>query len=161
MITADKYEDAGGFLPDTDAGNSGGGFVPEDDKDDADGTGGGFLPETISKDDSGGGFMLADEQPEVQPTDIGGGFIPEDEPEAQPSTNDAEEQNGGGLVIDGMDNVPDKVTGAKPADEQTSGEQVGQQDQDDDEDEDAEDRGSLLSHDPEDEDAEPEWLNSD
>lgn len=173
----------GRFLPDADANELGGGFVPNDN----DGTmhdtadtadkadtapigeaGGGFSPEDEDALESGGGFV-----PEVDQEFSGGGFLPEiDGSKVQPSgrfssnevhISQAEEVS----MIDKQEEntfKPDEAEDAFDPDEMDVGDtalpredstgapqQAGEED----------DHGSLLSHDPEDDDAEPDWLHSD
>lgn len=159
-------ENEGGFLADAeDIG--GGGFVPEDIEDETTGhSGGGFVPEgsdATAENETGGGFM---HEPEAATEDdFEGGFIPEDdepEPAIKKAQNNAPLEAGtqGGEFVSDEEEVddtfdPDEMdTDTRLAAQQDST-RVKENDDDDDE------RGSLLSHDPEDEDAEPEWLYSD
>ncbi|KAG9835680.1 Rad4-domain-containing protein, partial [Aureobasidium melanogenum] len=101
-----------GFLPDADASELGGGFVPEGndgtlpdvvDTAPTGDTGGGFVPEADDALESGGGFV-----PEVDEEFSGGGFLLDnDDSEAhlnvQPPSNEVKmdaEQQGGDSVLD-------------------------------------------------------------
>ena len=180
---------SGGFLPDADAGRSedgvthennntsiadqfGGGFVPEAvNSGPAEETGGGFMPEDDNTLESGSGFV-----PEVEEEMSAGGFLPETEIlEAQLITNSASKEVHMDVVEDTGSIMPDKheadtldpdeaedtfdpdemetETKALPREGSTGAHKQ--------EEEEEEDHGSLLSHDPEDDDAEPDWLNSD
>ncbi|KAH0344188.1 Rad4-domain-containing protein, partial [Aureobasidium melanogenum] len=171
---SEKLDD--GFLPDADASELGGGFVPESNDPgiaEAASTGefgGGFVPEDEDALESGGGFV-----PDNDEDFSGGGFLPDtDGSEAQsnaqqPSNEvqvDAKEQ-GGDVVPDKQEDDtfdPDEADDTFDPDEMDIGTTslprenstgAHQQEEEDD------DRGSLLSHDPEDDDAEPDWLHSD
>ncbi|KAG9814551.1 Rad4-domain-containing protein, partial [Aureobasidium melanogenum] len=167
-----------GFLPDADASELGGGFVPEGndgtlpdvvDTAPTGDTGGGFVPEADDALESGGGFV-----PEVDEEFSGGGFLLDnDDSEAhlnvQPPSNEVKmdaEQQGGDSVLDKQEDDtfdpdeaedtfdPDEMdvgTTALPREDSTGAHQQEEED----------DHGSLLSHDPEDDDAEPDWLHSD
>lgn len=173
----------GGFLPDADvegmgggflqenndtsgAHESGGGFVPETaDPEPADGTGGGFITDDDTALESGGGFV-----PEVDDEMSAGGFSPEtDVPEAQQITNPASKDVQVGITLpnkqedDTFD--PDEAEDTFDPDEMDTEvnplpreDSTGAHKQDEEEED---DHGSLLSHDPEDDDAEPDWLHSD
>jgi xeroderma pigmentosum group C-complementing protein len=168
----------GGFLPDADANELGGGFLPEGN----DGilldvvdtaltgdTGGGFVPEAEDALESGGGFV-----PEVDEEFSGGGFLPNNNgsgahPNVQPPLNEVQidaKQQGGDSELDKQEDDtfdpdeaedtfdPDEMdvgTTALPQEDSTGAHQQEEED----------DHGSLLSHDPEDDDAEPDWLHSD
>jgi xeroderma pigmentosum group C-complementing protein len=185
---ADADGFGGGFMPENNDAEatheSGGGFMPEpDNEENTYESDGGFVPE---EDDpalnSGGGFMPArDDQPE----DTDGGFLPtcntlgtqspvqqapEDinmdrETETINRNLEEEKQLDDTFDPDNMDDDtfdPDEMdTGISNkvlARESSTGAHMQKKDDADDDDG---DRGSLLSHDPDDEDAEPEWLYSD
>ncbi|GAB7349224.1 hypothetical protein MBLNU459_g8388t1 [Dothideomycetes sp. NU459] len=173
---ANDYEAAGGFLPgDVEDATThlGGGFLPESDDGQAEEPGGGFDIELYNEAEHFGGGFVSDEEnnePDVveddsvisQKEDIegdavedivgdeeailsGGGFVP-DEKETQLSPK-------GGT---GSGNTPIVRGGFQEnlGDNQGAFEGDALPEKSDDE------KGSLLSHDPDDEDAEPEWLNN-
>jgi xeroderma pigmentosum group C-complementing protein len=174
--------DGGGFVrEDGDAGDMGGGFLPDDG--DAEEVGGGFLPEDADAQDMGGGFL-----PEDGGDGGGGGFVAEDAdydstdglfndetqdtgthetgnpnhslaPDVETSTS--ETNNDIAVVESTSTRLPGTeaptmqdsiITNTAPSNLETP---VVEEDAADS------DRGSLLSHDPEDDDAEPDWLESD
>ncbi|KAI4756664.1 Rad4-domain-containing protein [Aureobasidium sp. EXF-12344] len=168
----------GGFLPDADVEGMGGGFVPENNHAPAaDEFGGGFVPETVDSepaDETGGGFMPDDDNT----LESGGGFVPEVDDEMSaggflPGTQTAstvthtEADEAGSIMPDKQEEDifdPDQVEDTFDPDEMDTGmkalpreDSTGAHKQEEEED----DHGSLLSHDPEDDDAEPDWLNSD
>jgi len=176
----DEDHDGGGFVRE-DIGAEGGGFLPENG--DAEEVGGGFVPEAANAQDMGGGFL-----PDDGGDGNGGGFIPEDadhdstdglfndetqdtathearhpnhspKPDVEASTS---ENNNDIAVVEStstkspgtdvptmQDSIITNITA--PAHETPV---VDEEAADSD-------RGSLLSHDPEDDDAEPDWLESD
>lgn len=169
----------GGFLPDADANGLGGGFLPDDNDGtlhDTAGTvptgetGGGFVPEDEDALESGGGFV-----PEVDEELSGGGFLPENDGSEDQSNvklpsnevqMDAEEQADGSMLDKQEEDTfdPDEAEDTFDPDEMDVGntalpreDSTGAHQQAEEED----DHGSLLSHDPEDDDAEPDWLHSD
>ncbi|KAI4716682.1 Rad4-domain-containing protein [Aureobasidium sp. EXF-10727] len=177
---------AGGFLADAD--EFGGGFLPEeDDAPAAHKSDGVVMPTTADStaiDEAGGGFIPEDEATlesesglvlEVEEEMSGGGFLPEaDTSEAesivQPLSNevrmDAAEQDGGLVANKQGEGTfdPDEAEDAIDPDEMDfeikalpREDSTGAHQQAEEED----DHGSLLSHDPEDDDAEPDWLYSD
>ncbi|THX33684.1 Rad4-domain-containing protein [Aureobasidium pullulans] len=176
---ADGDESAGGFVPEDDSAQAvdqpSGGPVPEtSNMESTSDSGGGFMPEGDDTTlESGGGFL-----PEADDGGIGGGFMPEEEAhESQPvnlsASEDAQECNeqqdhSRKAVVENQANDtfdPDEADDTFDPDEmevETRGlpredsTRVHRQEEEEDE-----DRGSLLSHDPEDDDAEPEWLLSD
>jgi len=179
----------GGFLPDADAERMGGGFVHEhNDASEAHESGGGFVPETANSeaaDGTGGGFMPDDDTafesgggfvPKVDDETSAGGFLPETSShEAQPTTKTVSQEAHGDTQEDVGSTMPDKqeedtfdpdeaedtfdpdemetTISLLPREDSTGAHQ--QEEEEDD------DHGSLLSHDPEDDDAEPDWLHSD
>ncbi|KAF2149294.1 Rad4-domain-containing protein [Myriangium duriaei CBS 260.36] len=125
----------GGFMPDEKVDyvstneDTRGGFVPADED-----TQGVFAP---TDEDTEGGFVPTDGVSEEVPAlgELGGGFMPVDEdpdPEGAPAENDSLE-------------LQNQLA-------------MGDQEQEIGESSDEEEQGSLLSHDPEDEDADPDWL---
>jgi xeroderma pigmentosum group C-complementing protein len=180
------HQDGGGFLPDADVEGMGGGFVHENNHAPAaDEFGGGFVPEAIDSepnDDTGGGFIPDDDDtlesgggfvPEVDDEMSAGGFVPETTPEAQLIDQTASkaahtEADQAGIIMPDKQEEdtsdPDEVEDTFDPDEMDTGikalpreDSTGAHKQEEEED----DHGSLLSHDPEDDDAEPDWLNSD
>lgn len=178
----------GGFLPDANVEGTGGGFVHENnDTPAADELGGGFVPETIDSeptDEIGGGFIPDDDNtlesggrfvPEIDDEMSAGGFLPETASEtklvnqtASKAVHAETEDEVESTMADKQEEDtfdPDEVEDAFDPDEMDTGikalpreDSTGAHKQEDEEDE---DHGSLLSHDPEDDDAEPDWLNSD
>ncbi|KAI5211491.1 hypothetical protein AUEXF2481DRAFT_197049 [Aureobasidium subglaciale EXF-2481] len=159
-------ETGGGFMVDDvdteSAHEFGGGFMAEPTENESANYSGGDL---ISQQDHaaielGGGFM-----PEVDKNDSGGGLLPE----AEESSRTVTEDHDAGLVTEkrGEDIFdPDKAEDSFDPDEMELGtialpteDPTGAAHKQDEGDED--DHGSLLSHDPEDDDAEPDWLYSD
>jgi xeroderma pigmentosum group C-complementing protein len=179
----------GGFLPDPDAEGVGGGFIHENnDASAANDFGGGFVPETADSEravendggfmpendtalDSGGGFV-----PEVNEDISAGGHMPEEDvPEIQSATqttskrlNTDNEEGFRSITSDEQEEDtfdPDEAedtfdpddleteTKVLPPEDSTGAHKQGEEEEDD--------HGSLLSHDPEDDDAEPDWLYSD
>lgn len=180
-ISEVTYENAGGFFPDVakdGAEESGGGFIPEwtpplelhTDKSlrehDVEDFGGGFIPDDDAVDAEPVGIIERSEL-EVEDEEIeGGGFIPEEDDamDVEPHRADnqgqleaeGEDVEGGGFIPEDNDdiaNVQSLAEGKKIKDDkQMSLDNAAADDENDDQE-------SLLSHDPEDEDAEPEWLN--
>lgn len=156
----------GGFLPDD---NGGGGFVPDDVVADGEGgEGGSFIePEASTNllDDGGGGFIAEEEglssngHGQQAAEDIeGGGFLPEASPEravypTHEPADPASKSSQSAAPPEGSREPTATTMSIRDADIET--ESVNAVVEDDD------DRGSLLSHDPDDEDAEPDWLESD
>lgn len=174
----------GGFLPDADAEGMGGGFVHENnDPSEADGISGGFVP--AAADEAGGGFIPDDDTalesgggfvPEVEDEMSAGGFLPDtDVPDPQPIPKTASkevrkdtEEEAGSIMPDKQEEDtfdPDEAEDTFDPDEMDTvinplprEDSTGAHKQDEEEED---DYGSLLSHDPEDDDAEPDWLHSD
>ncbi len=175
---SDDGDGGGGFMPDTtmDELEEGGGFVPDNDDDPlfengVDGSGGGFMDDDIGMVDADDvqeysreeeadvdTTLHAEEPAAEQLTPDVGDFPTAERPGDQLLTddenttseagiNDVAPQESGHLVK--ADATPlvvtDRLDVPGPATEQP----------------DESDRGSMLSHDPEDEDAEPDWLESD
>jgi xeroderma pigmentosum group C-complementing protein len=158
----------GGFMAADDDGNDGGGgFLPDSNPDEGNG-----LPPSIKDDDQGGGFLVED-----------GGFLPEDDgnkshfeelsavPESHTtqaatasqeanthsSVSSPKAQEMPGNMETEIDTVavdletsaaPRSLTPLQMVDEEPAAK------------DDESDKGSLLSQDPEDADAEPDWLES-
>lgn len=164
--------EGGGFLADED--NEAGGFIPGEH----DGGGGGFI--TGSYDDGGGGFLEGADVSEIpkrttsQQEDemMGGGFVPED---GNDGDGNRDENSASDLVHDKYQPHGDRADHSEPPPclalfasraiqpeievaETVEGQQadleMGEEGSDSD-------HGSLLSHDPEDEDADPDWLDAD
>lgn len=176
---ADGDKSAGGFVPEDDSAQAvhqpSGGSMPEiSNMESTSDSGGDFMPEGDDTTfESGGSFL-----PEADDEGIGGGFMPEDEAsESQPvnlsasedvQEGEEEQDHSRKAVVENQANDtfdPDEADDTFDPDEmevKTRG--LSREDstrfhrQEEEEDE---DRGSLLSHDPEDDDAEPEWLLSD
>ncbi|KAF2276703.1 Rad4-domain-containing protein [Westerdykella ornata] len=148
---ADEYEEAGGFLPEQPA--SGGGFIR-----DVVNQGGGFLHE---ENDSGGGFI-------PESANVGGGFIPEAQaqrashtpepsnhsraPEAQSSVTGLTQDVGHVQLKDAEEGSAAKSSPGASGTAQTNPEPAEPPGSSPSE------AGSLPLEDPEDEDADPEWL---
>lgn len=174
----------GGFIPDADteqADEFGGGFIPETNDDHMDDFGGGFIPESNADqtDDFGGGFLpedggedentgpdRAEAEPEAELENTieedeanfsGGGFIPEETAHSGPNSD----KERGPLLNEANLMAGVDEAGRTPEPEETVDEPVSDDMNDEAADESESEKGSLLSHDPDDEDAEPEWLNSD
>lgn len=155
---------SGGSVPETSNMEStsdfGGGFMPEGDDTTLE-SGGGFLPEAEADDEGiGGGFMPEDEASESQPVNLSASEDAQECNEQQDHSRKAvvENQANDTFDPDEADDTfdPDEMeveTRGLPREDST---RVHRQEEEEDE-----DRGSLLSHDPEDDDAEPEWLLSD
>jgi xeroderma pigmentosum group C-complementing protein len=179
----------GGFLPDADAEGVGGGVIPENndvsaandfiggimpetaDSEWAIENDGGFIPENYTALDSGGGFVL-----EANEDVSAGGFMLEEDVSEVPSATQSTSKKVNTDTEDGVRSIlpdeqeedafdPDEMedtfdpddleteTKALPREDSTGAHKLGEEDEDD--------HGSLLSHDPEDDDAEPDWLYSD
>jgi xeroderma pigmentosum group C-complementing protein len=178
------HESGGGFVhevPEQAGGFDGGGFVREDG--DAEDVGGGFLPEDgeVEPDEGGGGLVVEDAEAEYHSTDD---LFDEDAQDVTKSQQSGVELSGAVVsqlpdveathnMVDIHDTAVEDVstgpttTDAPTAQKPTTAENAasghdtlavdvtvakGEHDSD---------RDSLLSHDPEDEDAEPDWLESD
>ena len=180
----DAEDMGGGFLPaDANAEDVGGGFLPDDDDDDDDEADrdGGFLAEGTGYDSTDGLFNEEDQEPGIngegsnalmseqhhvadalhslpsQPTGAGLSTIP-----------NAEVSNGDNLAV--VENTSTRPTGTDTPTMQDSAisdtaapnhDTSVVADNSPAGDEHDSDHGSLLSHDPEDDDAEPDWLESD
>jgi xeroderma pigmentosum group C-complementing protein len=166
----------GGFLHENNDASGvddlGGGFVPElADSAPAVEVDGEFIPENDTALESGGGFV-----PEVDEDMFAGRFLPEsDVPDVQPVSQTTSkdvhmdtEQEVGSIMPDKQEEDtfdPDEAedtfdpddmdteTKALPREDSTGAHKQEEEEEDD--------HGSLLSHDPEDDDAEPDWLYSD
>jgi len=188
-VVEESTRSDGGFLPDADAEGLEGGFVHENNdasaadnssggfvRDTADSeraveNDGGFIPENDAALDFGGGFV-----PELNEDMSAGGFVPEEDvPEVQSTSRttskkmntDMEEEVGSNILDKQEDDTfdPDEAeetfdpddmetdTKSLPREDSTGAHEQGDAEEDD--------HGSLLSHDPEDDDAEPDWLYSD
>ncbi|KAI5248984.1 Rad4-domain-containing protein [Aureobasidium subglaciale] len=173
----------GGFIPEPndieEIGETGGGFMVDDvDIEPAHEFGGGFMAEPTENESAGhsggdfvsqqghaaiesrGGFML-----EVDKNDTGGDSLPELEESSRTVTED---HNAGVATEKQAEDIfdPDKAEDTFDPDEMELGtialpieDSTGAAHKQDEGDED--DHDSLLSHDPEDDDAEPDWLYSD
>lgn len=176
--TGQSHDSGGGFIPGKDFG--GGGFISDPRTDQSHDSGGGFIPE-----DFGGGFIPDDatmiaELTAATPTgyDQAGGFMPDNETNTQsrdqnPAEDEDEKMGGGFLPEDGVEEEDmhtvkkAHMVGDKEAEDEMDEDEMDEDDDqgedddmgEDDDDDDDDDKGSLLSHDPDDEDAEPEWLN--
>jgi xeroderma pigmentosum group C-complementing protein len=168
----EDHDDGGGFVrEDGDAGNMGGGFLPEDG--DAQDTGGGFLPDD-GGDGRGGGFLaedadhdstddLFDEKTQDAESHEVGDHFPT--PDVKASNSETAED------ITMVEDSSSKTTGTDIPTMHSSiitnttapshDISVVEADKAAVDNEQDSDRGSLLSHDPEDDDAEPDWLESD
>jgi xeroderma pigmentosum group C-complementing protein len=180
----------GGFVRDhQDTGDVGGGFLPGDGEAEADGAGGGFVVEDAEQDGadendgSGGGFVV--EEAEHDSTD---GLFADDEAMPDAGTNGSTSPTADDISkleeIEATNNETRTVTksvegtsarhdvesvGAEvPIVQSTLGTDAAAREHDtaaadttNTEGEHDSDRDSLISHDPDDEDAEPDWLESD
>lgn len=152
---------AGGFMPDNNDESS---LVPE-----FNGGGGGFLPDSGDQ-DGGGGFLIEDGG---ENQDAGGGFSAEDGsaaggflPENDQHTATLQEQETLPTQVKSYEHMettttinkrtPTEKRSPTPAQQDIGAQNAGNVGTGDDE----SDKGSLLSQDPEDEDAEPDWLES-
>lgn len=171
---SEKLDD--GFLSDADASELGGGFVPESNDPgiaEAASTGefgGGFVPEDEDALESGGGSVPGNDE-----DFSGGGFLPdtdgsEAQSNAQQPSNEVQvdaKEHGGDVVPDKQEDDtfdPDEADDTFDPDEMDVGTtSLPRQNSTDahQQEEEEDDHGSLLSHDPEDDDAEPDWLHSD
>lgn len=183
-----EYGTSGGFVPAEDEGgggffaedadDEGGGFVADDGED----GGGGFL----SANDHGGGFLPAGDQnsteslldkgkkgddyhpsehdheavvPEVNSDDDGGGFLPDAYEQMAVATESCQAVGVEAPVSNAheQDPAPEQEPEASQTTAARMEEAGGQASENDAND----DNSSLPSHDPEDDDAEPDWLESD
>ena len=174
---ADAKENGGGSLTEEIANEEGRGFVPEEDDT---GEGGGFIPDT-SEDgqDGGGGFVPEDHPSELETTsgqrlDLALGIRSTPDAEqveadaespirtaparggtplaAVPSPRDTVSTSAGDIVAETSKGRPASSSETSLPDvEKIASRRTS----------DSMDNESLLSHDPEDEDAEPEWLIDD
>lgn len=170
----DRHSDmdlAGGFMPPTNGEEAG---SPEAANNDG---GGGFLPEGS---DNGGGFMIEDDKTDASVEASGGGFlqvndqdipkateIPADQPAAaihETETHTALDAPVTRELHDSVDADMDtelQNTVAEPSVMSPLQQRTPIHTEDHSSEDEEEDKGSLLSHDPDDEDAEPDWLESD
>jgi xeroderma pigmentosum group C-complementing protein len=180
----------GGFVRDhQDSGEMGGGFLPEDGADEADGAGDGFVAEDAENDGSGeadgagGGFLVEDSEhdstnslfadDEAMPD---AGINGSTSPTADGISNLGEDEatsNETKTITTSVDNTSashdvESVGAEVPIVQATLATDAAAREHDttaanktNAEGEHDSDRDSLLSHDPEDEDAEPDWLESD
>lgn len=181
----DAEEMGGGFLPgDGDAEDMGGGFLPADGENEADGDGGNRLAEDTGYDSTDGLFNEEDQEPginEESPDALMSGqhhvadaahSLPSQPAGASPATiPNAEVSNGDannnlavvestftrptGTDTPTMQDSAISDTAAPNHDTSVVADNSPAGDEHDS------DHGSLLSHDPEDDDAEPDWLESD
>jgi xeroderma pigmentosum group C-complementing protein len=172
-----------------DEDHQGGGFVREDG--DAEDMGGGFLPEEGDADHMGGGFLPENDGNEADGSEGGGGFVAEDadydsidglfDEETQKTHQAASQDHPPAPNIEAsnsemkdkitvVEDIPTRPTGTElPTMQDTTTADIAAPNHDTSvvednaaaEDEHDTDHGSLLSHDPEDDDAEPDWLESD
>lgn len=170
----------GGFLPEDD-GDQSGGFEREGEAPDE--FGGGFVPEDVADETGAGGFLVEDNNPpgDVAMLDIAGddNKTTSDLPSVHDDPNPSPHATTKGPAPDKTDTATTKETtsiersltvntsaqtthastvqpstiepGPVPLDDTSMNEDV----------EINSDRDSLISHDPEDDDAEPDWLESD
>lgn len=174
-------EGGGGFLPEAD--NEDGGFVREDENEDD--MGGGFVPEDgMGDDEGGGGFLVENAEAELpgdrrlvnDATMLDAEMAQEDDMTAKensptateltppsartdqrPASTERQTGTGTGLVDADTPSMQDSAAPAPapvavPLAPTANEKEVTDNDSD---------HGSLLSHDPEDDDAEPDWLESD
>jgi xeroderma pigmentosum group C-complementing protein len=142
-----------GFMPEEVV--EGGRFIPENGGDDQ---GGGFIPDETD-DAQGSGFLSKGDRNESSPTPaqgqqlaLGGGSMtapPAEPPVRSVSLPDALEMSDGKAMHDGLEKPSASVHETPPL----TAKNVERKESPD-----SLDNESLLSHDPEDEDAEPEWL---
>jgi xeroderma pigmentosum group C-complementing protein len=157
-----EHDDGGGGFvrEDGDAGDMGGGFLPEDGEGEADGSGGGFLAEDADHDSTDG---LFNEETQDAGTHEDGDHLPT--PDVKESNSETTKD------VTMVEDSSSKTTGTDIPTMQSAiitnitvpshdfsvveaNEAAVDHEQDSD-------HGSLLSHDPEDDDAEPDWLESD
>ena len=172
-VSGTERYNGGGFLrEDGGADDMGGGFLPEDG--DAEIMGGGFLPEN-GGDGSGGDFLAEDAD-----HDSTDGLFNEETQESEthqagsqdhPPAPDVEVSNSevkGDIAV--VEDIATRPTGTDtPTMQETTTADIAAPNHDTSvvadkspvEDENDTDHSSLLSHDPEDDDAEPDWLESD
>lgn len=181
-----EEDTGGGFLPEDGAGEAqedlGGGFLPEGDADEQYGGGGGFIVEDEDRGSTNGLFEDADQQ-KVQNADGNNPTSPASNTVADPKNiqdldpanhessqlQSALKSESHTLALEGTlaSNDDGEAFNANTATMQEATATEPQSAIDDTETtpladaEQESDRGSLLSHDPEDEDAEPDWLESD
>lgn len=181
--------DGGGFIREDereDVGDIGGGFLPEEAEDEADGSGGGFLVEDAGYESADGLFaddesMHDDGNEKAEDFDASkndqANVAGSEHPDlSQPAAADVPSVQGGEATASGINAktsiVENTSTGPTVANAPTVQQSMAADitaadhnplvvDRTDAEEQHDSDHGSLLSHDPEDEDAEPDWLESD
>jgi xeroderma pigmentosum group C-complementing protein len=180
-------DQGGGFFPE-DNGDSGGGFVREGESEGMDESGGGFVPEDVTDETGAGGFLAEElgvlETDDNLPTDVPMSDITGADNKTTPELPDVLDDQK--LSSDAITQAPtpDEINTATaknatnaelstsaraveaprtqqlatqsgtsaPLDDTSTNEDVESNNSD---------RNSLISHDPEDDDAEPDWLESD
>lgn len=167
----------GGFVPEhEDAGDEGGGFLPDND---ADGSGGGFVVEDGEHDSTDGLFADDEAMPDAEINKAASPEADDDNDVESEQPGDLPEQNGPTTMNGENTNTASVKDLSTDRDAESIGADIPivrsgvttttavpdhdnpTSDKANAEDEHDSDRGSLLSHDPEDEDAEPDWLESD
>ena len=155
--------EGGGFVAD----DEGGGFVREDGFDDDGGGGGGFVADDdedmqggVGTDGGGGGFIVEHGENEMPESQQANGEAKADAIHTPPTTDNHETEitsTADVSMANGADGEVSEDADDTPRASHTVGAEVAAAESSVDE----SDRGSMLSHDPEDEDAEPDWLESD
>jgi xeroderma pigmentosum group C-complementing protein len=158
------HGDGGGFMPEEDGNGEGGGFIPEDAEDDQ---GGGFVPEEHTNEPSVtlAGRLNADlgvssvsdaahleEGVEHTPRRLPLTVPTREPPGAALSPQAMAATSNGKIMLDTLEKPPVLVKETSTLSVKDIGSRRSP---------DSIDNESLLSHDPEDEDAEPEWLVDD
>lgn len=154
----ENHDDGGGFArEDGDAGDMGGGFLPEDGED---GSGGGFVAEDADHDSTDG--LFNEETQDVETHEVSD-HLPTPDVKASNSetTKDITMVEDSSSKTTGTD-IPTMqssiITNTTAPSHDISVVEANEAAVDHEQDS---DHGSLLSHDPEDDDAEPDWLESD
>lgn len=174
------HDGGGGFMPEDAGGEDmGGGFLP-DHGDDGD-LGGGFVPGDDGDNDMAGGFVPEDDvspepniktneqrlgfPPEGENGADGGGFIAEDAELDHATAEDVEREESDHkdhATVEAPAPLPDaSAPEALEEDDSRSQPYIASANGEEEDERRDSDRESLLSHDPEDDDAEPDWLESD
>lgn len=174
MSQAADNSGGGGFLPGI--ADGGGGFLIEDDGDellpDSNAGGGGFLIEdnggNSSNDHASGGFLCENDEhmsdtaeTQAVETDSHIDHLAADHNKGNESAASAASEAQETFVDPDVDMDVEAQTQTQTSERDTAPLQQTHMVGDTQEPDDGSDKGSLLSHDPDDEDAEPDWLESD
>ncbi|WPH01063.1 Hypothetical protein R9X50_00389800 [Acrodontium crateriforme] len=167
-IEIDRDDIGGGFIPDTandhDLAEEGGGFIP-DTTHASESERGGFIPENSPEQETKPSTTLAppnehtpqeaksenlhiQNQMDVEPSP------PKESSNSSSFENDKDSSLSNTNTTARVSHQPSKMAVPEKVDEE-------EEDEEDEKENESSDCGSLLSHDPEDEDAEPDWLESD